>query len=173
MARKTDEAELFGVRYRITQMSAAEAFPFIVSKNEPRPLEMLRGVCVKAESGWFDLNVDTYVDTYVRDTRNIFQPRLVLNGLLMFVAGFNWGFLERRSSPKVPTYLRSDSAARQVDGEDPVLTALVAADKATLHELETYYSLEDAFRIYDILFVDQLNKAQASYDAAQEAKRKR
>ncbi|RZF31324.1 hypothetical protein EVC45_02405 [Paraburkholderia sp. UYCP14C] len=175
MAMKTKEFTSFGVGYRIKQMSAAAAFAVFVARDaDPHPLEALAGMeAFDSERGFVPLNDEMSVNTLVRDTRTIVKPRLVLNGLIKVAFDFNCGFLKGRKRIRVPSYLRSDSEPQELDGEDPVLSALVAEDKATLRELEEYYSLEDAFRIYDIYFRDRLERAKAQHAAMKEAKSKR
>lgn len=49
-----------------------------------------------------------------------------------------------------------------------MLGAIVSAGKATVQELETYYSLEDAYMIMDILLVDAHNNRIMALKAAEE-----
>lgn len=172
---KTKMFESFGVRYQVAQMSAAKAFAvFLAQGADPEPLEALAGMFVlDSERGAVPLNDEMSVNTFVRDTRTIVKPRLVLNGLIAVAFDFNCGFLKSRKHIRVPSYLRSKSEPQESEGEDPVLSVLIAEDKATLRELEEHYSLADAFRIYDIYFRDKLNKAEAQHAAIQEAKSKR
>jgi hypothetical protein len=175
MAILTKEFESFGVRYRIKQMSAAAATAVFLARDaDPEPLEALVGVdALDPNSGWIILNSAANVDTYVRDNRNIVQPRLALNGLIAVAFDFNCGFLKDRRRIRVPSYLRSNAEMDDMGGEDPVLSTLVAEGKATLRELEEVYSLRDAFRIYDIFFRDRLEKAKAQHAAIAEAKANR
>lgn len=175
MAMKSKVFESFGVRYRITQMSAAAAFAvFIAPNSDPNPIDALAGMEVQdGENGWIPLNDEMSVNTLVRDTRTIVKPRLVLNGLIKVAFDYNCGFLKDRKRIKVPSYLRSVSNEHDTGDEDPVLSALIAEDKATLRELEEYYSLEDAFRIYDVSFRDKLVKAKAQHAAMKEAQKRR
>ncbi|WP_261525992.1 hypothetical protein [Burkholderia multivorans] len=175
MARQAKEFESFGVRYRIQQMSAFEAFAFVMMKEEPNPIDILRSSAAEAkvDGRWVALDSAEAVDAYVRDVAGALQPRAVLNGLVRVATEYNWGFLNTRKQEKVPSYLRSDSTVRSVDGVSPIMGAIIATGKASLRELQEFYSLADAFQIFDVIFADQLNKAQASYDAAQAMKTKR
>src|SRR6266702_6543842 len=103
MARETKEVSAFGVRYRITQMPAAEAFRLMVAGDSARPLDILAGVSVHSEGagGWVPLDSGATIDTYVRDNINVMQPRFVLNGLMGVVTDFNWGFIKERKSVRV------------------------------------------------------------------------
>ncbi|MFA8389732.1 hypothetical protein ACEPUD_06340 [Burkholderia ubonensis] len=173
MARQTMEFESFGVRYRVRQMAAYDAFRFFMMEEQPDPVEVLQGAEVKADGCWVALDSAEPINAYVRDTKGILQPRTVLSGLISFVSDFNWGFLKDRKQEKVPKYLQSDSQVRGVEGVSPIMGTIMAAGKASLRELQEFYSLHDAFQIFDVLFFDQLNKAQASYDAAKAMKAKR
>ncbi|WP_175720765.1 hypothetical protein [Burkholderia anthina] len=175
MARQTKEFDAFGVRYRVRQMAAFDAFGFVMMAEQPDPIDILRSSAAEAkiDGRWVALDSAESVDAYVRDVAGAFQPRAVLNGLVLVATDYSWGFLNTRKKERVPSYLQSNSTVRSVDGVSPIMSAIIAAGKASLRELQEFYSLADAFQIFDVIFADQLNKAQASYDAAQAMKAKR
>jgi hypothetical protein len=174
--RETKEITLFGHRYRLTQLSAAEAFKYMNTNRDPLTelMAMLGGAAIYTGGQWARLDRD-HINKYVKDAIDVMQPRLVLKALVKQCNDFNFGFLNSRKSFKVPNYLKpnQDYEVKQIEGESPVLGVLVAEGKATLRELQEYYSLEDAFRIYDILFVEKLNNAEAHHQAFQKTKKRK
>lgn len=44
---------------------------------------------------------------------------------------------------------------------DPLIGTIISSGKATLHELKTIYSLEDALNIYEVIAIDYHNRCLA------------
>jgi hypothetical protein len=158
--RKTEDFMLFGFQYQMTQLSAVAAFERIV--KEIPVIKLLPSVKI----GGVALDGAAVIDELVFDKIHVMQPRFVLSSLLTIVNEFNFGFMERRKEVRVPSYLRTEVSIPRHTVESPILAALIAEDKATLRELEEYYSLEDAFRLYDIIFNEKLNEAESQYAAS-------
>jgi hypothetical protein len=157
--RKTKEFMVFGNKYRITQLAAAVAFDRI-SKGSDDFFPLLETATIDGVR----LDTKEAINEKVKDSLDFIKPRLVLSSLVDVINDFNFGFFDKRKPPKLPNYMRSTSedVPRHSD-ESPVIGLLVAEGKATLRELEEYYSLEDAFRLYDIIFIDKLNQAEVQY----------
>ena len=69
------------------------------------------------------------------------------------------GFFHRRREPGLPPSLAEQpSGLRNYANLPDVIGCLISAGKATLHELETVYSLEDAFLMMEVLVVDHHNR---------------
>ncbi len=159
--RKTQEFPLFGFKYQMKQISAVEGFERIL--KEDVPILPLLGT-VKIDG--VPLDNEAVINELVFDKIQVMQPRLVLKSLITIVNDFNFGFMDKRKEVRVPSYLRSESSIPNHTVDSPILAALIAEDKATLRELEEYYSLEDAFRLYDIIFAQKLNEAESQYAAS-------
>jgi hypothetical protein len=160
--RKKKEISMFGLTYQMTQMSAVAGFDKITADGSDI-LSMLETVSIDGVM----LNNKTVINEKVKDTVGWIKPRLVLNGLLSQVYDFNFGFLSNRKKVQIPSHLRSgdrpEPLSKQYTEDSPILGMLISEGKATLRELEEYYSLEDAFRLYDIIFFDMLDDAEANY----------
>jgi hypothetical protein len=162
--RKTKEFMLFGFAYRMTQLSAARAFDRLLSDEES---EDILPLLATASIDGVVLDNKKAINELVKDKMDIMQPRMVLNSLAQIINEFNFGFIGRRKEARIPSYLRSyaESESKNHSVESPILGLLIAESKATLRELEEYYSLEDAFRLYDIIFLNKLNQAEAQHAA--------
>jgi len=171
--RSAKEFTMFGQDYRLMQVSAASAFLYMNVDRDPKTelLALIEGAAIKVEGCWVTLD-EAAINKHVKDRIGVMQPRFVLKALIKVANDLNFGFLQGRKSFTVPSYLRSnhDYEVRHIEGESPVLGMLVADGKATLKELQEFYSLEDAFRIYDILFVEKLNAADAQHEVFTKAK---
>ena len=55
---------------------------------------------------------------------------------------------------------------------DTLIGVLISTGKATLHELKTVYTLQDAYQLYEIAVIDYYNEQQAMERARERAKRK-
>lgn len=76
---------------------------------------------------------------------------------------------------KVPARLTSDVDSRRLDNVDPIITQLVTKKLSMLKEIQTGYSLEDAFTMFDVVTVAALNKAlsvEATVKVAKSSRRK-
>lgn len=165
--RKTAALNVYGVKYMAKQLAAADAFEWMTTPDdEESMMVILRSVSIDG----VPLDSAAVVNDKVRDPINVMRPRLVLKELLRIVGKFNFGFLDERKQVKVPTYLKSDTEARLVEGESPIMGVLISENRASLRELEEYYSMEDAFRLYDIVFIDKLNAAEANHAAYKKRK---
>lgn len=174
--RLTKEIMLFGHKYRLSQVSAAEGFRYMNTDRDPTVelMVLIDETAIWMGGDWQRLTKEN-INKHVKDAINVMQPRLVLKSLVKELNDFNFGFLGRRKTFRVPSYLKSDGdyEVRHIEGESPVMGTLVAEGRASLRELQEYYSLEDAFKIYDILFVEKLNSAEAHHEAFKKVKGKR
>ncbi|MDR5757646.1 hypothetical protein [Caballeronia sp. LZ035] len=175
MARETFEHTSFGVTYRTKQFSAAYGFRVMGSGLAAiRPTEMLSLTEVRAENGeWVRLDNEAAIDAYVRCLAGSLAPRIVLAGVMKVVNKFNWGFLDEWKVVKIPSRFRSDAQQVSRDNVDPFVSRIVADHYATHRELEEYYSLEDAFKMYDEICVNTVNKLLQQEQAEIDAKSKR
>lgn len=173
--RKTKTATLFGHTYRLTQLPAAAAFDQMYSKEQDDILPLISTVEFVHANGTAAVRLDNAasINAHVYDRLNVMKPRMVLAALYQAVHEYNFGFLDSRKPVKVPRYLRSDIdvEVRSVEGS-PILATLIAEGKATLRELQEFYSLEDAFLIYDVLFIEKLNTAEIQHAATQKSKKR-
>lgn len=169
--RKIIEFESMGNNYRCRQFSAAMGVALSCSPNETHPLEMLSLSEVLTDEGWVPLSSAAAINRYVLDSLGFVAPSAVLETLCGKVYLLNFGFLKDWKPIDIPRRLIAKIDASESPRMDPVMCIVLMTDKATLKELEEYYSTEDLFDMYDMIAVDNLNKALGSEAAAKEAKR--
>ncbi len=168
---------VFGNNYRSKQFAAVNGVTLLCDKESAdvgHPIAVLNETEVLTTDGWMPLRMPGAIDRYVTDAMGMVSPIVVLDVLCGRVYVDNFGFLNGWKPVNIPRRL---VAAVDADMEetrmDPVISLVVMAGKATLRELEEYYSTEDVFKMYDMIAVDNLNKALGSEAAMAEAKSKR
>lgn len=174
MSRKVKKFDLFGVSYRTTQFAAIRAFEFIGSQAVA-PLEALEYTEVLVGEDWIPLDGREKINRYVCDRAGTLAPQLVLRALLKIVGHHSCGVVNGWKGVKVPSRFTAEHqglVTRQSTHVDPVIAALIAEDKATLLELETHYSLEDALKMFDVMLAKGVNEAIQNEAAAKNARRK-
>jgi hypothetical protein len=158
--KKVREFSAFGKRYRCEQFSAMKGLELMGRPNNIHPCEMLSSTRVLTNIGaWADMSDDEILNDNVIDLAHVLPPRVVLDGILSLVHDFNFAFLASWKSVKVP--LRFVDGANSVTSAnvEPMASQLIQDDVATLQQLEEYYSLEDAFKMFDTLMVKGVNLA--------------
>lgn len=167
MATKTKIFEAFGVSYRIRQFAAVRALEIATATDTP-PLEMLAFTEVLVGEDWIALDSRERVNQYVLDRAGIVPPRIALRGLLTIVGEHSCGVAKGWKGVRVPNRFTAEGqglTTRESAYVDPVIAALLGADMATLRELEEYYSLEDAMKMFDVMVAKGVNEALANEHA--------
>lgn len=173
MSRKTIEFTAFGSKYKTEQFSAVEGLEMIDHIATIPPELLLRQTLVKHEGEWISLSECESINAFVYDAAKAISPLEVLKAVMASVANINFGFLKAWRSLKVPQRFISGARTVDVTTADPLVTTLVQSEVATMKELEEYYSLEDAFKLFDIVMAKGINEALANEAAAAEAKQRR
>lgn len=171
--REIKEFPLFGIEYRTKQFSAAHAIKLVEKIGMEDPMSMLSGTEVKLKRSWVPLSDLENVNTYVVDKLDHLAPTDVLKALVALVTDFNFGFLSDWKGAKVPQRFMIESKAIASDAVEPLTSMLIQEKVADLRSLEEYYSLEDAFKMFDVLVVKGINQAYAQEAAEAESKRGR
>lgn len=78
-------------------------------------------------------------------------------------------FSERANLDFLRRY-RSEAPTVDFKNVDSLIGAIIAEGKATLHELKTIYSLEDAFDLFEIIAVTRYNEHLAYEHAKKKSK---
>jgi hypothetical protein len=173
--RKTIEFDLFGNMYRLKEFAAADGVEILCAAdgNPSHPLVVLQCCDVWTGEQWIPLDNRHNVNTLVTDAMKMTQPAQVLDQLIARIYQFNFDFLQGWKPINVPRRLMAD-LPKDIEAPriDPVISLIAMADKATMRELEEYYSTRDAFKMYDMIAVDSLNKALGTEAAVAEAKSK-
>ncbi len=170
--RKDKVFDIFGVNYRTRQFTAVPALAMMAKDGDLDPCEMLEHTQVQVGGKWLKLSDPDNINQHVVDKADIVAPRMALNAVLSVVNDFNFGFLYEWKGVRVPPRLVDESQSVVSDHADPMVSHLVQGGAATLRELEEYYSLEDAFKMFDILTAKGVNQALSQEHAHRQAKSK-
>jgi hypothetical protein len=144
------------------------------------PVLLLKDTSIKVgQKKWVPLDNRVAINDYVKDVLGIMNGHEVIDSVLALITEYNFGFLSTWKPIHIPARLCAPIGDKEkvTFEDDPVMAQLIANQIATMKELEEYYSLQDAFRMYDILISDNLNKAlsaEASHkEAVENSKRKK
>ena len=174
MARKLKTFDVLGLRFRTMQLGAASAFEEVNREGMPDPMDVCRLLEIQTgEDEWIRLDTRVKVNEYIRERTGFVPAHALLEAVMIAWAAVNTGFLREWKPLKVPNYLRGDTEARVAPGIDPILSSLINSGKASLRELEEYYSLEDAIRLFDVNMAANITQADAQWHAAKKAQQKR
>lgn len=173
MSRKTFEFTAFGIDYRTKAFSAYAGLEMMDKKNEIHPCELLADSEVKNEEGeWKSLGDRDNVNACVKDAVGILPPILVLRGIVDVVYGENFRFVEKWSGLKIPSRFTDQAPSAQSKNINPMLAQIIQDGAATMRELEEYYSMEDAFKMFDVIIAKGLSEALSSEAASIKSRRK-
>lgn len=173
MSVQTIEFAAFGVQYRTTTFTAVKGLAIFGSPGEIHPLTMFEQTDVKtAEGAWAPLSVKENVNEYVRDCLGVIAPISVMRGLIGLVNEKNFGFIRGWKGIKIPKRFTSGAQTVHSAHSDPLIQQIVQEGMATLRELEEYYSLEDAFRMFDMSMAKGLNEALSNEAATKKSSRR-
>ena len=170
--RKTSQFSIFGNNYRTHQFAAARGVEMLCEGSaSANPVALLSGTEVLATEGWLELSGIGAINALVKDSLGLAASLVVLDALCAKVYEENFGFLASWKPVAIPKRFVSTIDFKIEEYKiDPVISTVVMAGQATIRELEEYYSTEDAFKMYDMIAVDSLNKALGSEAAMADAK---
>lgn len=160
---------MFGVDYRTTQFSASSGLEVMEELKEIHPCLMLAHTEVSTDDGWLQLSSGRNIDLHVKDVIGIIPPSRVLYALTGLVNEFSFGFLDGWTGIRVPPRFLAGFKSVSSANSQPLISQLVQDGVADLRSLQEYYSLEDAFRMFDIVMAKGVNEALAN-EAASKAK---
>jgi hypothetical protein len=171
MATKTKTFDLFGVTYRTTQFTAIRALAIMGDPNTPPLVNLSQTQVYVQDRGWVAMDTRESVNEHVVDRMCVIPPRMALQKLLNKVNDYSFGFTMRWKGVKIPSRFRSGGEeAKQSSHVDPMIAQLLQEEVATLRELEEYYSLEDAFAMFDVMVAKGVNEAIANEAAAKKTR---
>lgn len=173
MSLKTKCFPCVGGTYRTKEFPAVSGLELLYKFDEAAPVTVLQHTEVLIDDQWIKLDSKQAINDFVVDPVGFVSPLVVLKELRESVKEMNFGFLATWKGIKVPGRFQSQAKTVKSEYSAPLVSNLIQADKATLRELEEYYSVEDAFKMFDIVLVSTVNKALAQEEADKEAKRKR
>lgn len=160
MSIKTLQFDAFGVLYKTTQFSAVSAAE-IMSSDKIDPITIMQKTEAYRDGTWWALDSDERINYCVVDIAGALSPPYILKALMSIVNDFNFKFMEGWKGTRIPSRFREDCEVVENNNVDPMIAVLLADGVATLRELEEYYSLEDAFKMFDVLMTKSLNECLA------------
>jgi hypothetical protein len=164
--------EAFGIKYKTEQFSAVEGMDLIADNSLLHPCRLLAKTQIWVDAkGWVDLSDQTALNDHIKDLAGVLAPRLALNGIMSLVHDFNFQFLAGWKGVKVPTRFIDGAQAVSSKNVEPMASQLIQDGTASLRELEEYYSLEDAFKMFDAVMVKGVNQALSQEAAAKKNKK--
>lgn len=173
MSRQSFEFIAFGASYRSKSFSALQGLEIMDRQDEIHPCDMLSDTEVQDENGeWKSLGDRNVVNEHVRDCIGIVPPVFVLRGVMGVVYDMNFRFLEKWKGVKIPSRFVDGSATASSKHISPMIAQIISDGAATMRELEEYYSLHDAFKMFDIIMAKGLNEALSSEAANSKSRRK-
>lgn len=169
MAREIKRFEAFGATYQTTQFAAVRGLQLMGVDGEVSPADLLSATQVLVGSDWIELDNRDAINIHVKDVVGVLPGLLVVKGLCSVVSEFNFSFLDSWKGIKVPGRFLSEGATVSTKYSEPLVSSLIAGEVCSLRELEEYYSLEDAFKQFDILMAKGVNDALASEAASKKS----
>jgi hypothetical protein len=167
MARKSREFSAFGVKYRTTQFAAMRGLELIDEHKNVHPCEMLELTEVYGpDENWHSLAYEDNVNSYVEDSIGVIPPLLVLKAIADLVNEYSFGFLVGWKGVRIPSRFTDGFRPVTTHHAQPLVSQLVQDKTAELRDLEEYYSLEDAFKMFDIMVAKGVNEALANEAAS-------
>lgn len=161
----TKPFDAFGLKYRTTQFAAIPSLAMMAAPMPPPAA--LSKTSVFADGEWRLLDNREAINKYVKDHLEIIPPMLVLRGILDLVTDFSFGFAHEWKGVRIPSRFTGQGIDVKSSTHVPPMVAQIMNEKmATLRELEEYYSLEDAFTMFDVLVAKSVNVAVAHEAAA-------
>jgi len=169
---KSKSFDAFGMSYRTAQFPAAGGMELMGHMIDMNPMDVLCRTEARGPDGaWTRLDNRDSVNEFVRDALGIMPPILVLRGLTKIVNDFSFGFAREWKGVKIPARFRTGPVdPKSSSYVDPMIAQILSEGMATLRELEEYYSLEDAFKMFDVIVAKSVNSALA-HEVATKGKR--
>lgn len=164
----------FGIAYHTRQFSAVRAFEMLEhAADDANPLEILALTLAEPVEGGEARRLDEpeAIDACVMDITGMLPPRVVLSGVINLVYDFNFHFMHEWQGVRIPKRFLNAAATAASKEVEPMISTLISKRVATLEQLETYYSLEDAFKMFDVIMAEGVNAALSHEAAMKERKR--
>lgn len=171
MARITKEFDAFGINYRCKQFDAVSGLEILDQLTAASPQQMLGLTEVEFNCQWHPLADAANINAYVYDLAGVISPLMALRAVMSIVQEFNFGFLATWRGVRIPGRFISGAKSVSTEHAKPLVAQLQQNGTATLKELEEYYSLHDAFKMFDVNVAKGVSEAYAQEAAAKEQAR--
>jgi hypothetical protein len=157
--RKTKEFQIFGIDYKTTQFSAMQSLDIIKKPNNLDPIQLLSLTSVKIENDFILLSGKNEINSYVVDKINHLPGAIVLRGLIKYISDYSFSFISDFKMIKTPAKFASDAKHVFSPHIEPMIAQLIHNGYGTLEKFEQYYSLEDAYILFDALVAQGVSEA--------------
>lgn len=147
--------------YRVDKIPAIAAKELLDKHLPGGELSALRKyIFVKEGRDWTSLEDEAVIVELVENWE-------ILTQLELKSYEVNYGFLTNWKTAVIPAAMTAKFVVAESKHSDPVVTALITAGLATYRELRDEYSLEEAFKLLDILTIKKINEHRAQEAAKQ------
>ena len=172
MSTKSNSFTAYGVEYRTRQFTAIKGLEIISKDSAITPVDILENTDVFSDGEWFSLSEPFNINEYVNDATSVLPPMVVMNGVVALVREYNFGFISGWTGVRVPKRLTESGSSVSSNHVSPMVSQIIQDGAATMRELEEYYSLQDAFKLFDVMVAKGLSEALANEAAAKKVKRR-
>ncbi|WP_017349814.1 hypothetical protein [Pantoea sp. A4] len=171
--RKVNQWSAAALTFKTREFDARTGSEIMFRINEVEPVDLLKETEVLVGGQWLPLTEEN-IDLHVHDEFAVLTPLNMLELLLNTVKEHNFGFVINRKSVRFPTRFQKDAGKMtQSEALDPLLAMIVGSGRATLRELEEYYSFRDAYDMADLITAETVNRLLANEQAEKEAAKNR
>lgn len=160
MALLQKNFDAFGVKYRTKQFPAILGFKILDKSGELEPEEVLcQTEVLIGNDHWVPLDSRININLFVIDMAGAISPLMVLRGVMSVVNEINFGFLTSWKGIKIPVRFVEEGKSVSTPHTKPIIAHLISSKLATMKELEEYYSIKNAFDMFDIMTAKSVNEA--------------
>ena len=169
---KTKLFDIFGVHYRTVQFPAIGSMVIMGNIGMMHPIDVLCRTEAKRNGEWVRLDTREAINENVLDVIDHLPPLTVLRGLTRVINDFSFSFAREWNGVKIPSRFKIGNGPEPKSSHytEPMIAQILSEGMATLRELEEYYSLEDAFKMFDVIVAKSVN-ASLAQEAAMKGKR--
>lgn len=143
--------EVAGIKWRVRRLPATLAMSIL---TDGTPSEVIRAVDIRINNTWIPLEDDECVDAFVPNWEALVELEAV-------AYSENFGFLTRWRPTRIPVSMSSPFTPAECKCVDGLVNALVSSEMATMLQLRSEYTLEEAFQMLEILTVKRINEHKA------------
>jgi hypothetical protein len=143
-----------GKSYRLLVVPAVSARAFLEAELANGMACLHRFIEAQVGGVWTPLDTKEKVETLVDSWE-------ILAELEVRAYEFNYGFLKTWKPASVPAGMLAKHRVLDSKNVDPVIAAVIMSGLATYQELRDEYSLEEAFKILDVVTVSKINDYRA------------
>lgn len=152
----TYKYQLIGdTRFRFLKIPSIPARA-VMSSMKKELTELRQFIQIETPQGWLSLDDDSVVIKYVKSWEDLTNAEIE-------AYDYNFGFLTTWKSQQIPESMkRVKYVVAESKNLDPATAALINHGMATYEQLRDKYSLEEAFKLLDVLTVKKLNEHRAA-----------